>query len=111
MKKMLLLNVLAVATYALHAQPAASKPGISPSPRAYESQVNYQKTVQQAALIDVPYTDDITESSIKGYMSQKGWKSSSSRGYVVFRNVRLADTATVLNDVHIKVDRKSRGVN
>ena len=75
--------------------------------KSYESQVSYQKGQQLATIWALPYPEDVVESSIKDYMSRKGLKPSNSRGYMVFRNVRLEDTATSLNDLHIRVDRKS----
>ena len=75
--------------------------------KASETQVLYQKTQQTAVLLNLPYPEDIVESSIKEYMSRKGLKNSSSRGYMVFRNVRLDERDAALADLHIRVDRKS----
>ena len=109
MRKLVLPAILAMATNSLHAQP--NPPTTSSIPHAYESQVDYQKTRQQAVLIDLPYTEDVVETTIKEYMSRQGWKSSGSHGYMVFRNVRLTDTARNLNDLYIKVDRKNKDRN
>jgi hypothetical protein len=76
-------------------------------PKAYESQVNYQKSMQSAVFVDLPYPADVVETSIKEYMAQRGWKGSSSKGYKLYHNIRLEDTASSLNDLHIKVERKS----
>lgn len=75
--------------------------------KPYETQVSYQKSVQPVTVIDLPYPPDVVESSIKDYMARNGWKSSSSRGYKVYRNMKLDDTASALNDLHVKVDRRS----
>lgn len=76
-------------------------------PKPYESPVSYQKSVQTATMVDLPYPPDVVESSIKEYMGRNGWKSSSSRGYKVYKNMKLDDTARMLSDLHVKVDRKS----
>jgi len=81
--------------------------GLYAQSKAYESQVSYQKGTQTATMIDLPYPPDVVESSIKDYMARRGWKNSSNRGYKVYRNLRLDDTASSLNDLHIRVDRKS----
>ena len=80
---------------------------LAAQPKSYESQVSYQKGMQNATLIDLPYPADVVESSIKDYMAQRGWKGSNIRGYRMFHNVRLEDTASSLNDLHIRVERKS----
>jgi len=77
-------------------------------PKAYETQINYQKNRQAATVMELPYPPDVVETSIKDYMAGKGYKGSGSRGYTVFRNVRLDDGSAQLNDVHVRVDRKSR---
>ena len=75
--------------------------------KPYESQITYQKGVQPATLIDLPYPEDVVESSIKDYMARQGWKGVSSRGYKVYKNIRLDQSDTALSDLHIKVDPKS----
>jgi len=81
--------------------------GSSMQPKTYEGQVSYQKSQQSAVLVDLPYPPDVVEETIKDYMGQRGWKGSNSRGYKLYHNVRLEDTASSLNDLHIKVERKS----
>jgi len=76
-------------------------------PKPYESQVSYQKSVQPAILIDLPYPDDVVESSIRDYMARQGWKSSGSRGYKVYKNMKLDQSDTGLCDLHVRVERKS----
>ena len=75
--------------------------------KPYESQVTYQKGVQPATLIDLPYPEDVVESSIKDYMARQGWKGVSSRVYKVYKNIRLDQSDAALSDLHIKVDPKS----
>ncbi len=77
-------------------------------PKATEGKADFQKTQQPAAIITVPYTDDITEKAIDDYMSKKGLKGSNTGGYKVYRNYKLADTHDHNSDMYFKVDRKSR---
>jgi len=76
-------------------------------PQAYESKVDYQKTRQFAAAIDLPYSTDVVEDGIRGYLSGKGLKGLSTKGYTVYRGARLSDSVTDLNDLYFKVDRRS----
>ena len=77
-------------------------------PRATEGRADFQKTQQPAATITVPFTDDITEKAIDDYMAKKGLKGSSTGGYKVYRNYKLAETHDHNSDLYFKVDRKSR---
>jgi len=88
----------------LYAQSDAQSPV---PPKTYESQINYQKSQQPAIFADLPYPPDVVEDVIKDYMAQRGWKGSSTRGYKMYHNVRLEDTSSSLNDLHIKVERRS----
>jgi len=84
--------------------------GAAAQPRAYESKVEYQKTQQAAAAIDLPYNIDLVENAVKDRMSRKGLKGSSLKGFTVYRGVQLGsagDSAGASADLHIKVDRKS----
>ena len=81
---------------------------ICAQPRATEGRADFQKTQQPAAIITVPFTDDITEKAIDDYMAKKGLKSSSTGGYKVYRNYKLAETHDHNSDLYFKVDRKSR---
>jgi predicted nucleic acid-binding Zn-ribbon protein len=85
----------------------ATQQAYAQQPKTYESQVSYQKSVQTAILVDLPYPTDVVESSIKEYMARNGWKGASSRGYKVYKNMKLDNADTSLSDLHIMVDRKS----
>jgi len=97
MKKLFTLFFCLITACMLYAQPKAT-----------EGRADFQKTQQPAAIITVPYTDDITEKAIEDYMAKKGLKSNSTGGYKVFRNYKLADTHEHNSDLYFKVDRKSR---
>jgi hypothetical protein len=80
-------------------------------PQAYETKIEYNKTQQPAAAIDLPYPTDVVESTIKDYMASRGRKSSDIRGFTVYRDVRLSETDTGVNDVYAKVDRRNGDKN
>jgi len=98
------LVVCTISGARLHAQSSSQSPV---PPKSYEGQVNYQKSQQSAVFVDLPYPPDVVEDVIKDYMAQRGWKGSSTRGYKMYHNVRLEDTSSSLNDLHIKVERRS----
>jgi hypothetical protein len=97
MRKINLLLMAFIASLAVDAQP-----------QSYVATAEYQKTPQTAAGIDLPYTSDIVLDAIKDQMAKKGIRGIGLKGYTLYRGVRLSDSATVLNDLYFKVDRKSR---
>jgi hypothetical protein len=74
--------------------------------QAYEGKIEYQKTMQQVASIDVPYSADVTEDAIKDYMSKKGLKSSSTKGFTVYRGTKLDDADADQSDLYFKIEKK-----
>lgn len=76
--------------------------------QAYEAKVEHQRKDHVAAVIELPYSPDITEEAIKDYMAKKGFKQNSSRGFMTFKGVKLHPNNTGNNDIHFKVERKSR---
>ena len=77
-------------------------------PQAYEGKIEYQKTFQQVASIDLPYQKDVTEDAISDYMNKKGFKSSSSKGFTVFRAVKLDDADADASDLYFKIEKKKK---
>jgi hypothetical protein len=76
--------------------------------QAYESKLDFQKTQQPAAIIELSYNQEVVEDGIKDYMVKKGYKSASARGFTVFRSARLDSSDTDLSDLYFKIERKSR---
>ncbi len=76
--------------------------------QAYEGRLDYQKTYQQVAIIEVPYKDGVVEDAIKDYLAKKGLKSSSSKGFDVFRGAKLDDADTDPSDLYFKIERKKK---
>jgi hypothetical protein len=76
--------------------------------QAYDGRLDYQKTSQQVVLIDLPYKTDVVEDAIKDYMVKKGFKSSSSKGFNVFRGIKLDDADADPSDLYFKIDKKKK---
>ncbi len=74
---------------------------------AYEGRIEYQKTQQPVAIIELPYSQDVVDKGIKDYMGKRGYKSSSTKGFDVFRSAKFDDNSES-NDLYFKTDRKSR---
>lgn len=71
-----------------------------------EGKVNFQKTQQPAAIVDMPYPSSVVDRAIEHYLGSKGAKGKDYRGFKTFKNVKLEDT--VNNDLYFKVERKSQ---
>jgi DNA repair exonuclease SbcCD ATPase subunit len=77
-------------------------------PQAYESKIDYQKTPQAVAAIDLPYSTDLLEDAFKDYMGKKGMKGSGQKGFTLYRGARLSDTASSLNDLYVKIEKRGK---
>lgn len=76
--------------------------------QAQEGVVAYQKTQQPAALIHLPYSADVVNDALDGYLSKKGTRSDQMKGFRSFRNTRLSPNDTLYADLYFKVTRMSR---
>lgn len=57
--------------------------------QAYLGQSDKGKTTQAAAAIRLPFTNDEVENALKSYFAQKGFSTSGTRGFIVYRGVPL----------------------
>ncbi|MHA4812549.1 hypothetical protein ACX0G9_30935 [Flavitalea flava] len=76
--------------------------------QAVESRLDYQKTLQSVATIDLPCPQDVSGEAVKGYMAKKGYKGSSFKDFTVYRAVKLDSSDADLSDLYFKIDHKSR---
>ena len=97
MKKVISLCLALAATGMLYAQPQAT-----------EGSVEFQKTQQPAAVIELPYAENVVEKAIADYMARKGNKGSDSKGFKTFKSYRLRDSQENTSDLYFKIDRKSQ---
>jgi hypothetical protein len=78
------------------------------SQTAVEGKVEHTKGNKAAALIELPYPEDEVADMLSDVMAARGVKGDKAKGFVVYRNVRLNDNDADLNDLHFKIERKSR---
>ncbi len=77
-------------------------------PQAFEATTDFQRTTQPAAIIELPYTENVVEKAIADYMSRKGMKGSDTKGFTVFRSYKLRESQDFMSDLYFKIERKSR---
>ncbi|QEC41930.1 hypothetical protein [Pseudobacter ginsenosidimutans] len=78
------------------------------SQTANEGKVEHTKGNKAAAVIELPYPEEEVADMLSDAMAARGVKGDKAKGFVVYRNVRLNDNDQDLNDLHFKVERKSR---
>ncbi len=76
--------------------------------QAYDSKLDYQKTSISTASIELAYSQDVIEDAIKDYMVKKGVKSSSTKGFTVYRGAKLDDADSDPRDLYFKIERKKK---
>jgi len=78
------------------------------SAQSYEGKIDYQKTQQPVAMIQLPHSKGDVEDALKVYMAKKGAKSSGMKGFTVFRSVHLNDSDSSISDLYFMTGAKSR---
>ena len=68
----------------------------------------YQKSMQPAVEVEVPYAEKTVSNSLIERFENRGYKSKESKGYLIFKGVKLSDLGPEEYDLYFKVDRKSR---
>ncbi len=77
-------------------------------PRAMEGSTDFQKTSQPAAVIELPYPQNIVDKAIEEYMSKRGVKGTNNKDFRLYRGVKLNNASDFNNDLYFKTDYKSR---
>jgi len=77
--------------------------------QAYEGAVEYQKQLQPAAVIDLPYPPSVVNAAMDSYLSKKGKsKGNDIKGFTTYRNTQPLQNDSVNADLYFKTERKSR---
>lgn len=77
--------------------------------QAQEGTVEYQKSQQPAAVIELAYTPDIVTAAMNEYLSKKGKsKGTDMKGFTTFRNTQAMVNDSINADLYFKMERKSR---
>jgi hypothetical protein len=82
--------------------------GGAASAQSYTGLVDYQKMSRQAVFSDVPFPEKEVAAAIQDSMEKLGYKAKDSKGFTVFRGVRLPVFGNEVLDLYFSVDRKSR---
>jgi hypothetical protein len=70
--------------------------------------VSYLKIDRQAVVNELPFSEKIIMGAIDEKMGQMGYKGKSTKGFTVYKAVRMAELGTGDYDLYFMADRKSR---
>lgn len=68
----------------------------------------YNKTMQPAITLDIPFPDKTVQAAMEDRMLKLGYKGKSNKGYIVFKAVRLPELGPDTYDLYFDAARKSR---
>ncbi len=68
----------------------------------------YQKIMQPAVEIEVPFPEKTVEKSFIDQFERLGYKGKEAKGYYTFKEVRLPKIGPGIYDLYFKTERKSR---
>ncbi len=76
--------------------------------QARTATAEYNKTMQPAIEIEIPFEEKTVMKSLVEKMEKKGYKGKDSKDYTVFRGVNMSEIGSGTYDLYFKADRKSR---
>lgn len=76
--------------------------------QSYLSSVEYQKVQHQAVVCEVPFPEKTVSNAIEDKLEKMGYKGKESKGFVVFKGVKMNELGNDALDMYFMVDRKSR---
>jgi len=95
MKKFLFLAVILFAAPGVFAQ-------------ARQATADYNKTMQPATEIEIPFPEKTVMKSLVEKMESRGYKGKDTKGYTVFKGVSMAEIGPGSYDLYFKTDRKKK---
>jgi len=75
---------------------------------AYTGQSEFNKSMQNAAIIEYPFTDGTTLDAINAKFKGLGYSGKDDGDYRLFKGVKLSDIGDSTYDLYFKVERKSK---
>lgn len=70
--------------------------------------VEFQKIPRQAAVMEYPFSTKTTQAAIDDKFTKLGYKSKETKGFMVYKGVRMAELGSDMYDLYFMVDKKSR---
>ena len=80
----------------------------SATAQSYTGNADYLKANRTAVICEVTYPGSEVEAAIEDSLAKLGYKSKSSKGFNVYKGVRVAAFSNEPLDLYFSVDRKSK---
>jgi hypothetical protein len=81
---------------------------VTATAQSRKATVEYQKINRQAVVNEIPFPEKTIRDAIDNKMEQMGYKGKDSKGFTVYKGVRLSDLGNDSYDLYFMADRKSR---
>ncbi len=72
------------------------------------SKVEYQKTDREAIVHELPFEEDMVSKAIQDTLEKLGYKGKETKGFTVYKGVKLAALGSGTYDLYFAVDKKSK---
>lgn len=76
--------------------------------QAQAGYVENKKVQLSAAVLEVPYEEDIVKDALDNHLNKKSKSATDIKGFTSFRNNQGRDDGSMASDLYFKVERKSR---
>lgn len=73
-----------------------------------DSEVEFNKIKRTVKTMEVGQDPEIVEQAVKDKMLKSGYKSTESKGWLIFKNVNDPTISSEMCDFYVKTERKSR---
>jgi len=70
--------------------------------------VEHQKVTREAIMNDIPFSENVIAEAIKDTLQKLGYKGKDSKGFTVYRDVKLPALGSDAYDLYFSVDKKSK---
>lgn len=72
------------------------------------STVEYQKADREAIVNEIPFSEDMITRAIQDTLEKLGYKGKESKGFIVYKGVKMPALGSEAYDLYFSVDKKSK---
>ena len=76
--------------------------------QARTATADYNKSMQPAVEIEIPFEEKTVMKSLVEKMEKKGYKGKENKGYMVFKGVTMSELGSGTYDLYFKTEKKGR---
>lgn len=78
------------------------------SAQVSDGEIEFNKIKRTVKTMEVAQEPDLVEQAVKNKMLKQGYKSTESKGWLLFKNVNDPEISDEICDLYVKVEKKSR---